>query len=325
MQQAELFRRQVDEALQQLQYEKRQPEELYQPIAFTLAGGGKRIRPVLLMIGCDLFGGNTAKALNPALGIEVFHNFTLLHDDIMDNAPLRRSRPTVHSKWNRNIAILSGDVMFVEACSLMAHVDPAILSRVLKAFNHAAVLVCEGQQLDMNFETQKGVSIEQYTDMIRCKTGALLGGALQIGSIIGGADEHAAQNMYEFGINLGIAFQLQDDLLDVYGQTDKFGKQQGGDIISNKKTFLLLKALELASFSQGKELGKWLGLSDFDPVEKVNAVVSIFDVIGVRKHTEKEIGDYYEKALNSLQLVSAIESKKKELAAYAGALMAREY
>ena len=236
------------------------PTHLYEPINYILAIGGKRLRPTLVFIGCDLFNGDLNDALKPALAIEVFHNFTLMHDDIMDEAPLRRGKETVHKRWNLPIAILSGDAMFVKAQQLMMHVPDNNLRIILDTFNKTALEVCEGQQMDMDFESMKIVTIPNYIQMIRLKTAVLLGCSLKIGALIAGANELQANTIYNIGLNLGIAFQLQDDILDVYGDPNKFGKQVGGDIIANKKTFLLLKALELASLNPYKkeELNTWL-------------------------------------------------------------------
>src|SRR3569833_2778488 len=240
------------------------PAQLYEPITYILSMGGKRMRPALLLMACDLFGGDVEKALPPALAIEVFHNFTLMHDDIMDNAPLRRGKTTVHERWNQNAAILSGDVMLIEGYKLMMQVDNHILRDVLNIFNETAVGVCEGQQLDMEFETREVVGIDEYIEMIRLKTAVVLGGALKIGALIGGASADDAALLSAFGVQLGVAFQLQDDILDVYGNPEKFGKQVGGDIISNKKTYLLIKAKELANSQQKEELNNWLDLKQFD-------------------------------------------------------------
>ncbi|MEI7982215.1 MAG: polyprenyl synthetase family protein [Bacteroidota bacterium] len=223
-----------------------EPVKLYEPITYTLGQGGKRIRPVLVLLACDLFGGDPEKAVFPAMGLEIFHNFTLLHDDIMDNAPLRRGQETVHKKWNDNTAILSGDTMFVLAYEYVAKTDPALLPEVLRLFNDTARKVCEGQQYDMNFETQSNVTIEKYMMMIRLKTAVLIACSLKLGAIIALADPAEAENIYHFGMELGLAFQLQDDYLDAFGDTTVFGKEIGGDIITNKKTFLFLKAFEVA-------------------------------------------------------------------------------
>jgi len=213
------------------------PRELYEPIRYMLALGGKRLRPSLLLMSTELFGGNTKDAISPALGIEVFHNFTLLHDDIMDKAPLRRSQETVHKKWNPDIAILSGDTMFVKSCELMMKVDDGILRKVMTLFYETATEVCEGQQLDMNFESRSSVTIDEYIHMISLKTAMLLGCSMKTGAWIANANEADANHLYDFGKNIGIAFQLHDDILDVYGDELKFGKQVGGDIIANKKLF----------------------------------------------------------------------------------------
>src|SRR3569833_1427024 len=226
------------------------PADLYEPIKYILALGGKRIRPALLLMSCDMFGGDILKAVPPALAIEVFHNFTLMHDDIMDNAPLRRGKVTVHEKWNKNVAILSGDVMLVKGYELMMNVDDRVLRPIMNIFNETAIGVCEGQQIDMEFETRSDVHIDEYINMIRLKTAVVLGGAVKIGALIGGSTPEDALLLQTFGEQLGVAFQLQDDILDVYGDPEKFGKQVGCDILSNKKTFLLLKALELADKEQ---------------------------------------------------------------------------
>ncbi len=244
------------------------PVALYEPISYILSLGGKRMRPALLLMACDLFGGDIEAAISPALAIEVFHNFTLMHDDIMDNAPLRRGSVTVHERWNNNVGILSGDVMLVQGYKLMMQVEDRLLRPILDIFNTTAVGVCEGQQLDMEFEERNDVGIDEYINMIRLKTAVVLGGALKIGALIGGADSKDADLLSSFGEHLGIAFQLQDDILDVYGDPEKFGKQVGGDIISNKKTFLLIKALESADAQQKKELAGWIDLKQFDNTEK---------------------------------------------------------
>ena len=302
-----------------------QPAELYEPIRYILSVGGKRLRPALVLMACDMFGGDVHAAIQPALGVEVFHNFTLMHDDIMDNAPLRRGKPTVHEKWNPNIAILSGDAMLVEAYRLMAAAGGNVLKPVLDVFSQTALGVCEGQQFDMNFEESDNVSIDQYLDMIRLKTAVLLGGALKIGALIGGAGTADADNLYSFGMNLGIAFQLQDDILDVYGDPEKFGKQVGGDIISNKKTYLLIKALELAQGKQAAELQQWLAAKTFDNAEKVQAVTSIYNHLNVRAQAEMEMNAYAEVAFKSLDDISLPAERKQYLHAFADSLLVRDY
>ena len=246
----------VNKAIADTKYTE-QPAELYEPISYLMQLGGKRMRPVLVLIATEMFDGNVLKALDAAIGIELFHNFTLMHDDIMDKAPLRRGKPTVHAKWNESAAILSGDVMFVEAYKLMIKVEDSILREVLAIFSDTASGVCQGQQADMNFEKRDEVSLAEYLEMIRQKTAVLLAGSMQIGALIGGAVPDQANLLYEFGENLGLAFQLQDDILDVYGNPEKFGKQVGGDILSNKKTFMLIKAKELATGNTKSEIEPW--------------------------------------------------------------------
>jgi geranylgeranyl diphosphate synthase type II len=314
----------IDKAVTKLKYPV-YPAELYEPIYYILSMGGKRMRPALLLMACDLFGGDVEKALPPALAIEVFHNFTLMHDDIMDNAPLRRGKVTVHEKWNQNAAILSGDVMLIEGYKLMMQVEDRLLRVILDIFNNTAVGVCEGQQLDMDFEVRNDVKIDEYIYMIRLKTAVVLGGALKIGSILGGADMKDAELIAEFGENLGLAFQLQDDILDVFGSPEKFGKQVGGDIISNKKTYLLIKALELANADQKAELTKWISAEQFDPQEKVEAVTAIYNYVQVRQHAETTMHTYADKAFEALEQINLPEENKQYLRDFADSLMVREY
>jgi geranylgeranyl diphosphate synthase type II len=301
------------------------PAELYEPITYILALGGKRMRPALLLMACDLFGGDVEDALPPALAIEVFHNFTLMHDDIMDNAPIRRGKVTVHEKWDKNVAILSGDVMLIEGYKLMMQVRENILRQVLDIFNATAVGVCEGQQLDMTFETSDNISIDEYINMIRLKTAVVLGGALKIGALIGNASQADADLLYRFGEQLGIAFQLQDDILDVYGNPEKFGKQVGGDIISNKKTYLLIKALELVKGEQANRLNNLLTVNDFDNAEKVAAVTDIYNQVNVRQYAETAMQEYAEKAFEALEKISLPEESKQYLRSFADGLLVREY
>ncbi|MBC7399184.1 MAG: polyprenyl synthetase family protein [Mucilaginibacter sp.] len=314
----------IDKAVTKLKYPV-YPTELYEPIYYILSMGGKRMRPALLLMACDLFGGDVEKALPPALAIEVFHNFTLMHDDIMDNAPLRRGKVTVHEKWNQNAAILSGDVMLIEGYKLMMQVEDRLLRVILDIFNSTAVGVCEGQQLDMDFEVRNDVKIDEYIYMIRLKTAVVLGGALKIGSILGGADMKDAELIAEFGENLGLAFQLQDDILDIYGSPEKFGKQVGGDIISNKKTYLLIKALELANADQKAELTKWINAEQFDHQEKVEAVTTVYSAVQVRQHAETTMHTYADKAFEALEKINLPEENKQYLRDFADGLMVREY
>ncbi|MBS9522515.1 polyprenyl synthetase family protein [Litoribacter alkaliphilus] len=279
-----------------------EPTELYQPIDYIMQLGGKRIRPLLALLAYSLYKDDYQSILNPASAIEVFHNFTLMHDDIMDEAPLRRGNPTVHEKWNANTAILSGDVMLVKAYDMLLEIDPALLSKVLRLFNKTAAEVCEGQQMDMNFETRDHVNEEEYISMIRLKTAVLLGFSLQMGATLAGAGEEDAQALYDFGVNVGIGFQLKDDLLDVYADKAKFGKQVGGDIIANKKTFLLIKAKESASDEQLVELNKWLEVSSTESNEqKVKAVTSIFTKNGINTLTENKMASYFEMGFYQLK------------------------
>ena len=312
----------VNKAIADTKYTE-QPAELYEPISYLMQLGGKRIRPVLVLIATEMFDGNVLKALDAAIGIELFHNFTLMHDDIMDKAPLRRGKPTVHAKWNESAAILSGDVMFVEAYKLMIKVDDTILREVLAIFSDTASGVCQGQQADMNFEKRDDVSLPEYLEMIRQKTAVLLAGSMQIGALIGGAVPDQANLLYEFGQNLGLAFQLQDDILDVYGNPEKFGKQVGGDILSNKKTFMLIKAKELATGNTRTELDQWLNRSD-DPFAKIEAITSVYNLLEVRKLAEVEMEEYVNKALRALDLISVDRAKKDLLRGFAEQLLIRE-
>lgn len=300
------------------------PAELYEPVRYILSLGGKRLRPALLLMACDLFGGDVEAALEPALAIEVFHNFTLMHDDIMDNAPLRRGKATVHAKWNNNTGILSGDAMLVLSYQLMMQVEDRLLRPVLDIFNATALGVCEGQQLDMNFEKRNDVSIGEYLEMIRLKTAVLLGGALKTGALIGGADMEDAGLLNTFGENLGVAFQLQDDILDVYGDPEKFGKQVGGDIIANKKTYLLIKAFELADKQQTEELSNWISRANFDNDEKVAAVTAVYRSLGVRQYAENAMQDYARKAFQALDAINLPEDTKGLLRRFADGLLVRE-
>jgi geranylgeranyl diphosphate synthase type II len=282
--------------------------------------GGKRMRPILLLMAHQLFDKKIEKAISPALGIEVFHNFSLLHDDIMDNAPIRRGQQTVHEKWDNNVAILSGDTMLVQAYKLLSDVDKSILKEVLSVFNKAATQVCEGQQLDMDFESQKEVSLQEYLKMIENKTAVLLAASLQIGGITAGASKENQNNLYHFGLNMGIAFQLKDDLLDAFGNLENFGKRVGGDIMANKKTFLYLKALQIANDSQQENLHKYFNENE-ESEGKVIAVKAIFTDLNIPKHTNDMMKAYYTKAMRHLD---AIDSENKSpLVAFSEKLMDR--
>ena len=279
---------------------EREPKGLYAPIAYTMAAGGKRVRPQLAMIACGIFGGNEQEVAPAAMALEVFHNFTLLHDDVMDKAEVRRGRPTVHIQWNENTAILSGDQMMIEAYKLLAEVPEDKLPKVLRLFNKMATEICEGQQYDVDFESQDDVSIEAYLHMIRLKTSVLLATALQIGAYMAGADEQQQDALYQFGINVGLAFQIQDDILDVWGDPKTFGKAVGGDISCNKKTYVYLTAQQLADDELTEELHQWYGSVLDDNTDKIAAVKGLFDQLNVRAACEAVVQDYTQKALQIL-------------------------
>jgi len=309
----------ISDKLGRIEYPEN-PSLLYEPIDYILGLGGKRMRPILVLMAHQLFDKNIEKAISPALAIEVFHNFTLLHDDIMDNAPLRRGQKTVHEKWNSNVAILSGDTMLVQAYQLMAEVDDTIVKQVLAVFSKAAIEVCEGQQWDMDFETQSDVSILDYLKMIEYKTAVLLGAALQIGGITAGASKEEQNHLYAFGRDLGIAFQLKDDLLDAFGDAETFGKQEGGDIMTNKKTYLYLKALALADGIQRQNLEQYFSTNDTSQL-KVDAVKTIFSNLEIPELTTNLIREYHARAMENL---AAIHSENKEpLLAFSVLLMDR--
>lgn len=299
-----------------------QPKNLYEPLYYFMTLGGKRTRPVLSMLGCKLFGVPGLKAVNAAMAVELFHNFTLIHDDIMDAAPLRRGKETVHQKWNENVGILSGDALFVVAYQHLAKHDTDVLPRLLEIFSKTALEVCEGQQMDMDFETREGVSIEEYLEMIRLKTSVLLGAALEMGATVAKADDRNAELIYDFGMYVGLAFQIKDDILDLYADPEKFGKQVGGDVMSNKKTYLQIKAYELASPSQKEELKALESEKDLD--KKVAKVKAIFNSIGVKELAESKMQEYYTQAKKAMELIKVEEDQKQDLLGLAKYLMARE-
>jgi geranylgeranyl diphosphate synthase type II len=290
---------------------------------FTL--GGKRIRPVLVLMACEMFGRSFRAALPAALAIETFHNFTLVHDDIMDNAPIRRGKETVYKKWDSNIAILAGDTMLSMAYDMMIAVESKRLSDILRLFNKTSIEVCEGQQYDMNFENIPQVSIPQYLEMIRLKTAVLLGASLSIGAIIGGAEPQDEKLLYDIGINMGIAFQLKDDLLDVYGEVEKFGKQEGGDIATNKKTFLYLKALEKAPSQVKAELSQLYNTVLEDNEAKIKRVKEIFDVLGIAGETNIMIEGYYQTLMQNIGLLNVPGESKQPLRDLADKLAHRTF
>lgn len=300
------------------------PKELYDPIEYIMALGGKRLRPLLTLLAYSLYKDDVKSILQQAIAVEVFHNFTLMHDDIMDQAPLRRGKNTVHEEWNHNTAILSGDVMLVKAYEMLMTSDAPLTIDILRAFNKCAREVCQGQQLDMLFESRQIVAEEEYLDMIRQKTAVLLGFSLQLGGLLAEAGSKNCEALLAFGINIGIGFQLMDDLLDVYADKDKFGKQVGGDILSNKKTFLLIKALHKAEGKQKKELEHWISKKQFDPEEKVNAVTKIYNDLGIKELTEETINMYFERGFNSLRQIDAPLHRKNVLKKFTASLAARE-
>jgi geranylgeranyl diphosphate synthase type II len=299
--------------------------ELYAPVKYILDLGGKRMRPILTLIGTDLFGGKLEDSYNSALGIEVFHNFTLLHDDIMDKAPLRRGKDTVHEKWSVNAAILSGDVMFVQAFTLVTSCKDEYLRAVIDIFNVTAIEVCEGQQLDMEFETRDDVTLAEYLEMIRLKTSVLVGCALELGAVLANASKKDSRALYDFGMNLGMAFQIKDDILDVFGDASLVGKQVGGDILSNKKTYLLLKAIEDADDVQSNELRHWINNGHNNPQQKVKAVTSIFEDLNIKEKADQLMNDYYVKSIDALNSINISDENKNYLRGFAEALMNRQY
>ena len=314
----------IENEVSQLRFSKH-PQSLYAPIEYILEIGGKRIRPALTLLACNLFNEDVDRAIFPALGIEVFHNFTLLHDDLMDQADKRRNRPTVHKVWNANTAILSGDAMLIYAYQLIAETPSKDLSEVINLFSKTALEICEGQQLDMEFETREDVSVDEYIEMIRLKTAVLLACSLKLGAIIGGASDKDASLLYDFGIQIGLAFQLQDDYLDVYGDTKLFGKNIGGDITSNKKTYMLINAFNMANDMQRKELVSLIGAEKFDRDEKIAAVTRLYNEIGIDKLAQKKIEYYFEQSRKYLDAVNVDSSRKAELALYAQKMMKRKY
>ncbi len=313
----------VNKAIANHKYSK-YPEELYDPLDYIMSLGGKRMRPLLVLLAHKLFSYENEQALNAALAVETFHNFSLIHDDIMDEAPLRRGKPTVHEKWNHNTAILSGDVMLVKAYELLAEYPPEIFHQLIKLFNKTAVEVCEGQQIDMMFEKQRDVSVDAYLKMIELKTAVLLACSLEMGAIIGGASKKDAEDLYEFGRLMGIAFQLQDDYLDVYADPEKFGKQVGGDIIANKKTFLWIEAHRLANAEQLEILKYWENLTVFKTEEKVPAITQIYNEIGIPSLCTQKINEFSFSAFNILNALNANSEAKDLLKKLSEDLLVRE-
>ena len=319
---AEQLLHSVNEAIDRENFH-REPHELYEPITYIFSLGGKRIRPVMLLMTVDMYGGNLQQAMPAALGIEIFHNFSLIHDDIMDRAPLRRGKQTVHEKWNANTAILSGDTMLVKAYEQFLNLPEPLIKPALAVFNLTATGVCEGQQLDMNFEEKENVSITEYLEMIRLKTAVLIGAALKLGSLVAGASEEDQQQLFDFGIHTGLLFQLRDDLLDTYGDAEVFGKKQFGDIFANKKTYLYLKALEHTSGKDRRKLAELYANPSIDNEIKVKKVMKYFDEANVKKATEDKIHEYYLLARDAFSALKLPDENKKTLKDYTEQLMGR--
>ena len=328
----------INHALEALTFNG-EPKGMYDPIRYVLSMGGKRIRPILMLLTYNLYKDDVDSIMSNALALETYHNFTLLHDDVMDNADLRRGNPTVHKKWNENTAILSGDAMLIlsyrlmteyrasdsESTSLGSSAMNQNVARALKTFTEATLGVCEGQQFDMDFETRNNVKEEEYLEMIRLKTSLLLASAAKIGAELAGASEEDAQNLYEYGEKMGLAFQLQDDLLDVYGDPAVFGKKIGGDILCNKKTFMLIHAKSISNAEQESELNFWISEKDFVPEEKINAVRSIYDALDMQTICRKKIEELFALSLAALEKVNVSTEKKECLREYAHQLMGRNY
>lgn len=313
----------VNQALDHLAYD-RQPQGLYAPIKYELSLGGKRLRPVLMLLTYNMYKEDVENIMMQALGLEIYHNFTLLHDDVMDRADMRRGKPCVHKVWNDNTAILSGDTMIVDSFIRMLQCDPAHLPDVMDVFSRTALEISEGQQYDMEFESRNDVKEEEYLEMIRLKTSVLLACAVKIGALLGDATNEDAALLYDFGEKIGLAFQLQDDYLDVYGDFAVFGKRIGGDILCNKKTYLLIKAFEHANEGQRKELESWVSRTEYAPQEKIDAVTRLYNEIGVRELCDQKINMFFQLAEQSLQKVSLPWEKKSQLWNYALQLMSRK-
>ena len=299
-----------------------EPELLYAPIGYSLAGGGKRLRPMLLLLSCGLFADDVDVALPAAAAVEIFHNFTLLHDDIMDNAAVRRGKPSVYARWGGNVAILSGDAMLISAYRLLAQAPPALLPRILEVFNTMALGVCEGQQYDMDFESKQKVSVVEYMSMIELKTSVLVAGSAMMGAILGGADEEQSRRLYQFAIELGMAFQLQDDLLDSYGD-DRLGKAIGGDILEGKKTYLMITAISRAD-EPTREVLRSTHRLQMPDAEKIATIKAVYDRLDIPRLTEQQISLRFERALSILDTLSVEPARTKRMRDYAASLMGRK-
>ena len=313
----------VNNAIKAIPYPE-QPSHLYEPITYTMDLGGKRLRPVLVLMACEAVGGDINRALTPAIGLEMFHNFTLLHDDVMDKADIRRGKPTVHVKWDDNTAILSGDAMLTMATQLIAQAPADVMPQVMDLYNRTAMEIYEGQQYDVDFETRNDVTVDEYIEMIRLKTSVLLGCACKMGALIGGADEATAQLFYKVGENLALAFQLQDDMLDVWGDEATFGKAIGGDIMNNKKTFLLINAMQRATGDHKVELSLWLSTPNASRAVKVPAVTAIYDALNLRSLSLDAINRYNDEALEALSKIAISDEARSEFANFITRLVKRD-
>ena len=313
----------INTFINQLPYDRR-PASLYEPIRYVLSMGGKRIRPTLMLLAYNLYKEDPQSILMPACALETYHNFTLLHDDLMDNADMRRGMMTAHKKWGANTAILSGDAMLVQAYERMIQVPADKIKPVMDLFNNTSLEICEGQQFDMEFETRTDVTEAEYIEMIRLKTSVLLACALKMGAILADAPQADADNLYQFGEKIGLAFQLQDDYLDVYGNPEVFGKAIGGDILSNKKTYMLINAWNMANAEQKAELEHWVTATEFDPKEKIAAVTKLYNEIGIDRLAENKISEYFEESRKYLAAISVEPERKKELTAFTDAMMKRK-
>ena len=314
----------VNEALDNLQYD-RKPFSLYEPIKYVLAIGGKRVRPVLMLLAYNLYKDDPLRIMTQAIGLETYHNFTLLHDDLMDNADMRRGHATVHKKWDANRAILSGDTMLLQAFERIEACEVDKVKDVFYTFLITTYEIGEGQQFDVEFETRNDVKEEDYIEMIRLKTSVLLACAVKIGAILAGASKEDQENLYKFGEKIGLAFQLQDDLLDVYGDPTQFQKKLGGDIVENKKTFLLINAYQRADDAQKAELDRWVNAQAYEPAEKIAAVTHLYTVLGIDQLAQQKIEELFAESLKSLDQVKVSEEKKAELRLFANKLMGRKY
>ncbi len=321
----------IDELIEKISKEvsglkfKSEPALLYNPIQYTMNQGGKRLRPLLSLVSCQLFEGNVNESLIPAVSLEMFHNFTLIHDDIMDKAPIRRGVETVYKKWNESVAILSGDALFAMAYDHLMMYEKEQLKYLVKLLNETAIGVCEGQQMDMDFETKASVTIEEYIEMIRLKTAILIGACLKAGAITANASVENQKNIYLFGETIGLAFQLMDDLLDVFGDVTKFGKTNGGDIRENKKTYLYLKALEIAEGENLKTLQHYFSSTNFDPTEKFDVVKGIYEELNLKEITEKLMNAYYDKAQQYLKAIDVNPENKNQLIELTNNIMQRDH